>query len=127
MAKVGRPTKYTAELLEKAEAYLFDYEKHEHAFPSDLGLSEVLGIHTSTLYDWATHEDKKEFSDILDRINTKQQMVAWNKGLRNEYNASLVKLLLGKHGYHDKADTDIKSGGEKLQVAWPLAPTNLDD
>ena len=30
--------------------------------------------------------------------------MAWNKGLKNEYNAQLVKLLLGKHGYHDKSE-----------------------
>lgn len=101
----GRPTKYTPELLEAASKYLTTYEDEGHAFPSDIGLADVIGIATSTLYDWAQHEDKAEFSDILDQINRKQQLVAWNKGLRNEYNATLVKLLLGKHGFHDKQDS----------------------
>lgn len=114
MAKVGRPSKYTPELLKKAREYINNYEQHDHAFPSDIGLAFVLGIANSTLYEWAKHEDKKEFSDILEVINTKQQLVAWNKGLKNEYNANLVKLLLGKHGYGDNSNVDLTSGGDKI-------------
>jgi len=103
----GRPTKYTPALLGKAREYVTTYEDYNHAFPSDIGLADVLGISTSTLYDWAQQESKKEFSDILGKINSSQQLVAWNKGLKGEYNANLVKLLLGKHGYHDKQDNSL--------------------
>ena len=105
----GRPTKYTPELLEMAEEYLTTYEQHDHAFPSDIGLTMVLGIATTTLYEWAKHPEKKAFKDILDKINKEQQLVAWNKGLKGEYNANLVKLLLGKHGYSDKTQQDVTS------------------
>lgn len=115
MAKVGRPTKYTPELLEKARQYIYEYEKYDHAFPSDIGLALVLGISKTSLYDWAQHEDKKEFSDILDVINDTQQIVAWNKGLKNEYNATLVKLLLGKHGFSDKVESDHKSSDGSMR------------
>lgn len=101
----GRPTKYTPELLEKAKEYVHNYEMYDQAFPSDIGLALVLGIGTTTLYEWAKDDRKKEFQDILVEINSTQQIVAWNKGLRGEYNAMLVKLLLGKHGHHEKVDT----------------------
>lgn len=102
---MARPTKYSPELLDKAAEYISNYSNYEHAFPSDIGLADVLGIGTTTLYRWAEEEGKEAFRDILDAINRKQQIVAWQKGLTNEYNANLVKLLLGKHGYHDKQDT----------------------
>ena len=100
----GRPTKYTPELLKKAREYIHTYADYDQAFPSDIGLAFVLDIGTTTLYKWAGDEDKKEFKDILDKINTNQQLVAWNKGLRGEYNANLGKLLMGKHGYSDKQE-----------------------
>ena len=105
----GRPTKYTEKLLKKARDYVTNYKKYGHAFPSDIGLARVLNISTPTLYDWNQDPGKHEFSSILDDINTDQQMVAWNKGLRGEYNANLVKLLLGKHGFSDKVEQDHKT------------------
>lgn len=113
--KGGRPTKYTPELIKKAQEYLRIYESIDHAFPSDIGLATYLDIHTSTVYDWAEHEDKKEFSDILDKINAEQQRVAWFKGLTGTYNASLVKLLLGKHGYSEKTEQDHKSSDGSMR------------
>ena len=103
---MARPTKYTPEVLEKAEEYLDTYESINHAFPSDIGLATVLDISPKTLYNWAKDEDKAPFLHILDKINSEQQRVAWHKGLNGEYNANLVKLLLGKHGFSDKQDTN---------------------
>lgn len=127
---MARPTKYTPELLEAARVYLTNYEDHDHAFPSDIGLADVLEISTTTLYDWAKHEDKEEFSDILDQINRKQQLVAWNKGLRGDYNPTLVKLLLGKHGYHDKQDGTLSApGGGPIQTdnTWRIEVVDAHD
>jgi hypothetical protein len=106
MNKIGRPSKYTPELLEKAKGYIAKYESLDHAFPSDIGLADYLDIGTTTLYDWEKDEDKKEFADILGEIDRKQQLVAWNRGLRGDYNANLVKLLLGKHGFSEKRENE---------------------
>ena len=67
--KIGRPTKYSAELLDKAQHYLDNYEEYDEVIPSAVGLALVLNLTRSTLYEWAKAEDKKEFSDILDNIN----------------------------------------------------------
>lgn len=112
----GRPTKYTPELLDKAGEYLKVYQSLGHAFPSDLGLSDYLEISTSTLYDWAKDESKQAFSDILDKINTQQQLVAWDKGLKGDYNASLVKLLLGKHGYSEQSTNTLQGGDKPIKT-----------
>lgn len=114
---MARPTKYTPEVLEAARAYLVSYEDHDHAFPSAVGLADVLEIGETTLYRWADEEGKEEFREILDAVSRKQQLVAWNKGLKGDYNANLVKLLLGKHGYHDKADNTLSGpGGGPMEV-----------
>lgn len=105
----GRPTKYTPELLEKAREYIHCYSEHDHAFPSHVGLSVVLGVTPTTFYEWAKDPKKAEFSEILENINAHQQLVAWDKGLKGEYNANLVKLLLGKHGYSDKQESTQKN------------------
>ena len=106
----GRPTKYTEEILDKARYYLKNYEECGDVIPSHIGLSLYIEICTSTVYDWASQKEKKPFSDILDQILNKQHQVLITKGLTGEFNSNICKLVLGKHGYHDKQDhtLDIK-------------------
>ncbi len=99
----GRPTKLTDELLEIARAYPDTFrEEHKHTIPSAVGLARVLGISRSTLYNWA--DENAEFLDILDNVNTQQEMELLNNGLGGAFNAQITKLVLGKHGYHDKQE-----------------------
>lgn len=104
---MGRKTDYSEEIYNKTVEYLSVYEDLGHALPSISGLSLYLKRSRTLLHDWAADDDKKEFKDILDEILATQEQVALSKGLRNEYNANLVKLLLGKHGYHDKVDAEL--------------------
>jgi hypothetical protein len=108
---MARPTKYTQEIVEKAQHYLDNYEEYDEVIPSAVGLALVLNLTRSTLYEWAKAEDKKEFSDILDNINKKQEQILLRKGLNNEFNSNITKLVLGKHGYHDRpqqADSQVQ-------------------
>ncbi len=103
----GRPTDYTTEIAQQAWDYANGgWEKEDHAFPSVVGLSDVLTRSRSVLYAWA-QDPEKEFKDILDTINAKQELVTFNKSMKGEYNATMAKLLLGKHGYHDRQDIDV--------------------
>lgn len=102
----GRPTEYTDEIAQQAWEYVENFADHGHAVPSVVGLCRVINRARSTVYGWAEDPDK-EFSDILDAINENQQLVTFNKSLKGDYNATIAKLLLGKHGYHDKADNTI--------------------
>jgi len=38
-----------------------------------------------------------------------------NKGLNNTFNSAITKLVLGKHGFHDKMDQDIISSDKSMQ------------
>lgn len=113
-------SKYTEEFVNAAKAYVNNYADHGHAFPSVTGLTRLLGISRSTIYYWA-EDDTKEMQEILDQINAEQELVAWNKGLKGEYNANLVKLLLGKHGYSDKVDS-THSGPSGGPIEWTVLP-----
>jgi len=114
----GRPTKYTPKLLKKAHHYVKNFESFEDVIPSHIGLALVCGIRTETCYQWAKDKEKKEFSDILDEISKKQHQILISKGLSGEFNSNIVKLVLGKHGYHDKQDNTLSSpGGGPVEVA----------
>lgn len=100
----GRPTDYTEEIAQQAWDYVNGgWEDEDHAFPSVVGLCKVLNRSRSVIYAWGEDPDK-QFQDILASINESQELVCFSKAMKGEYNATMAKLLLGKHGYHDKAD-----------------------
>lgn len=121
---IGRPTDYTEELLSAARDYLENYEEHGDAIPSIAGLSVHIKKARSTIYAWRDEEGKEEFSDILDEILSKQEQVLINKGLTGDFNASITKLALGKHGYTDKQD--VTSGNKPIQNTWTVMPVTTE-
>ena len=111
---MARPTKWNKEIEEKAQAYINDYEMYGDMIPSIEGMAEHLGLHRDTLYDWAKHKDKG-FSDILRLTIQNQERTLINNGLNNTFNSAITKLVLGKHGYHDKMEQDITSSDESMK------------
>jgi len=109
----GRPTNYTPELVEKAQLYITDYHSQGDVIPSEVGLCKYIGISRTCVQRWGTEENKKEFKCILEKINTEQHNVLINKGLAGDFNSAIAKLVLGKHGYHEKQQTELtgKDGG----------------
>lgn len=107
----GAPSKYTPELLAEARRYLDQYEEEGDVIPSIAGLAVLLSVRRETLHVWAKQEGKEEISNILGDILSKQERVLINKGLSGEFNSNIAKLVLGKHGYHDKTDNTF-SGPE---------------
>jgi hypothetical protein len=137
MAKVGRPTEYSPEILAKTKKYLATtkdkYKKGKLIkvnLPSIAGLAVHLKVSRDTIYEWKSKltEDGKgllypEFSDILAQILAEQERRLMEMGLIGEYNPTIAKLALGKHGYHDKVDTDVTTKGEKVK-GFELIPPN---
>jgi len=118
----GRPTKYNEGILEQSKEYLANYKEHDDIIPSIVGLAIVLNLSKSTIYDWASHEDKQEFSDMLDKIQYKQEQILIRGGLGGEFNAAITKLVLTKHGYHDRVDSDVTSGGKEIRNNFIIQP-----
>ena len=105
-----RPSTCTPEVVEKAWDYIDNFEEYGHAVPSTAGLCKIIDRARSTVYGWANEDPPREnFDQILDAINENQELVTFNRSLRGEYNSNIAKLLLGKHGYSDKHEADIKT------------------
>jgi len=101
----GRPTKYTNEVIDQLLDYIENYEQYDDVIPSAEGFACVLGVSRKTLYNWAAQH--KGFLLTLERLNSAQARIAMKKGLVNEWNATIVKLLLATHGYHDKVESNV--------------------
>jgi DNA-packaging protein gp3 len=112
---MARPTKYNEDVLEKAKDYLESYRDYGDIIPSIEGLALHLDLSRTALYDWKTHEDKAEFSYILEKILTKQQNELLKNGLIGDFNSAITKLALGKHGFSDKIDGTVT---ELSQDEW---------
>ena len=116
---MARPTKWSEEIEEKATRYIIDYQIYGDMIPSIEGMAEHLELHRDTLYAWAKDKDKG-FSDILGRCMQVQAKTLVNNGLNNTFNSAITKLVLGKHGYHDKMDQDITTKGEAMPTTIEL-------
>lgn len=109
MADAGRPTEYTKAIEKKARHYAENFKEYGDVIPNVAGLSLALKVARSTIYLWIKDKDKLIFSDIVEEILARQESRLVNGGLDNTFNASITKLLLNKHGYHEKQETDHKS------------------
>ena len=122
----GRPLEYSREHLKKAEEYLLACEDEETEkssgdktvygikvkIPTKGGLARYLGVSRDTLYDWSSKYE--EFSYIMEQVSAEQEERLINNGLSGDYNPTIAKVLLTKHGYHDKVDSDITTKGDKI-------------
>jgi len=124
MAKNGRPTKYTKGIIAKAREYLdFCKDKGKNVnLPKAEGLALYLKVSRDTLYEWAGKY--KNFSDILEEINQTQADRVINKALSGDYNSAIAKLLLGKHGYSEKTETDITTKGKPIPLLYGIHTDN---
>ena len=125
----GRPSKYTPELLEKAREYLESgYVENDELFPSHVGLCLYLGIGKSTAYDWAKEVEKSEFSDIFEQIMMKQELKIVKNAMTGDYNSTIAKVMLTKHGYSDKQQTELTgANGGPIEAQWSIQPVKPKD
>lgn len=110
--EVGRPSLYNEALQLKAEEYLHDFESQGDVIPSHAGLACWLGVAKSTIYEWK--KTFPAFSDTLEAIQSKQEVISLNKGLSGAFNSTITKLVLANHGYSDKSE--VKHDGEVVNI-----------
>lgn len=116
----GRPSKLTPEAVEKSLDYLQNFEKYGDVVPSIVGLAVVLDVVESTLYNWDT-EEHPEFLGMLSKIKSKQQQVLISKGLLGDFNSTITKLILAKHGYYERVEQTGADGGPiKTDNTWTI-------
>ena len=90
-----------------------------------VGLCSFIERSKSIIYDWEKDETK-QFSDILKAIKEIQCLELFNKSLTGDYNATMSKLMLTKHGYSDKLDSDVTSGGKAIKNDWHIHPVTAN-
>lgn len=117
----GRPSKYTPELIAKAEHYAENYEDYGDPIPSIAGLACVLGITRETVHTWIKEEEKRQFSDIIKGMLAEQERALLKNGLKGEFSPVITKLVLSKHNYHDKQDTTVSGpDGGPIENKWTV-------
>jgi len=104
---VGRPTKYNDDLQAQADRYVYEWKDIGDVVPSRVGLCCYLGVGKQTTYVW--EEKYPRFRDTLAAVDALQEHVALNRGINNEFNSTIVKLVLANHGYSDKQAVDHSS------------------
>lgn len=120
---MARPTKYTKTIVKKARAFVDNFiPTLTEAIPMVAGLAKHLNLSRDTIYDWAKDPKKPEFSDIVGDLMRNQELMLMSGGLNGNYQPTMAKLALTKHGYTDKVESkdttdDIDSwSDEKLDA-----------
>jgi DNA-binding IclR family transcriptional regulator len=98
----GRPTKYNAKMLERAQHYLHNFKEYGDVVPIIEGLALELGVTTDTLRNWS--EAHPEFLDTFNAVKTSQARNLLNGGLNNTHNTAITKLMLANHNYTEKQE-----------------------
>ena len=102
---IGRPSKLGESLIKAKKYLLGEYKIVGEVLPSIAGLACYLGISRSTVYEY--QKENKEFSDIVEGILALQESKLINSGLQGDFNPTIAKLLLAKHGYSDKVTQEL--------------------
>ncbi len=111
----GRPTKYSDAMLTNARKYIRDFKPSDECpIPMIVSLCRYLNVAKSTLYVWAEHKDRQEFSDVLAEIMEYQEQLLFAGGLTGIFNPAITKLGLTKHGYADKQELAGNDGKDLL-------------
>lgn len=117
MAQVGRPTKYTPEVIATLYEYLKEAIPENMSIPTVEGLALKLDVSKDTLYEWG--KEYPEFSDALSKLKITQKECLTKIGIfgGKEINASIVQLFLKVN--HDMIETDrhlVETKGSLLDL-----------
>ena len=139
----GRPTKLNYQLISKAKTYIETCvdkpiwtDKGAIAYtevnlPTKVGLALFLGINKDTIEEWCKPYEpepdtlmvpeveehsicRTEFSVIVKEIQHEQEKRLISNGLGGLYKEKTTGMILSKHGYAEKTETDITTKGEKI-------------
>lgn len=102
----GRPTDLTPEATEKALEYVNGaYQSNGEPVPSIAGLAVYVGTSRKSIYEWI--KKSEDFRDIYENVLARQELALVSGGLSGNLNSTITKLMLTKHGYSDKQETEL--------------------
>ena len=112
----GRPTIYNEQILIDTREYIDSCEDVATTvkLPTIEGLAYHLKINKDAIYTWRKENGKEEFSELIDELLAKQARELINKGLSGDYNSTIAKVLLAKHGYRDSQEVTGLDGKDLI-------------
>lgn len=141
---MARPTKYKKkyckEILEffdvplthkeeetryyKGEPYTVEI-RHVTDLPTFEDFARKIGVTMSTMWEWKqVHE---EFSNAYAQATALQESIIVGNSITGRYVGSFsVFYLKNKHGYVDRQEQDLTTGGQPLPLLGTLAPPKLE-
>lgn len=112
---MARPTLYTKKLVKEAWKYVNGgWQEAGDPVPSVAGLACEIGVRRETCHAWAKDENK-EFSNILAEIAAIQERSLLRGGLHGDFNPSITKMMMTKHGYSDRVEQDHTSSDGSMR------------
>lgn len=137
MARTGRPTIYSVELIDKVYEYLDTCVDEEDEFhrtrgeksdsydrivkvelPTFEGFSIFINVNRDTLKEWV--KIYPDFSAAMDDITRAQKKALINNGLSGNYNPSMAKFILSaNHGLRE--GSDVTSNGNEIKIGFDTA------
>lgn len=128
MAKAGRPTDFGEHMPGLVKEYL---ETYTTQIPTKAGLSIHLGVCKATVEKWLkldqSDENVSQFVGLVNDLMSMQEIKLIDNGLLGDYQASMAKLLLTKHGYSDKQSQEVSGPGGgpvELDQNWQVEFVN---
>lgn len=115
-SEAGRPTIYNQSVIDRANDYLDKCLAGEAGLPSIVDLCLHIGINKATVYRWRKDEEKSIFCDILDKVEMLQESSLIKNGLSGDYNSTIAKMMMTKHGYSDKQELDHTSSDGSMSI-----------
>jgi len=113
--KRGRPTIYTPKLVEEARKYVNGgWQEAGDLVPSVAGLACEICVNRETLRLWAKDENN-DFFGILNEIMQIQERSLLNGGLGGDFNPSITKMMMTKHGYSDRVEQDLTTSDGSMR------------
>lgn len=131
---MGRPVEFNEEILKKTAQYIGDCvdsaytqiktegkdsttfeNKLKVKMPTKEGLAMYLCVSRETVYNWI--DKYPEFAKLVEQIEAIQADRLINSGLSGDYNPTIAKVLLSKHGYVEKVESQNAHKIETLTEA----------
>ena len=135
MSNAGRPSKYKKEYIAEVDKYLANCvdsysddgrNRLTVQLPTIEGFSLYLGVALSSIYLWA--KEHSDFSESLELIKFEQKQRLLSKGLSNEYNSTIAKLILSSnHGMAEKTEAKNEVTHHLDEESKNLIDKALDD
>lgn len=110
----GRPRKYGPDVLKASAEYLSGDYKELGIVPSIASFALYLQVSTDTLTTWK--RAYPEFADVLNSVHNLQHTILLHGGLTGALNPTITKLILAKHGYHERVENHVTVNADSLNA-----------